>query len=94
MKEMTSIAKCNMSVCMYNQKGMCHTPGITVGPHAECNTYNYAKSKGGFDEVSGAIGACAAADCKFNEQFECRAPNIDVSSHSVHADCKTFSPRI
>lgn len=91
--EMSSISKCNMSVCVYNQKGLCHTPGITVGPHAECNTYSYGSSKGGFTDMKGAIGACAASECKYNEMLECRAPNIDVSSHSTHADCKTFEPK-
>jgi len=82
-----------MSVCVYNQEGLCHTPAITVGPHAECNAYNYGGSNGGFTELKSAIGACGAADCKYNEMLECRAPKIDVSSHSTHADCKTFEPK-
>ena len=36
---MVSISKCSMSTCAYNMDGACHTLAITVGPHAECNTY-------------------------------------------------------
>ena len=45
---MTAISKCNMHTCAYNEDGSCHTLGITVGPHAECNTYVHASSHGGF----------------------------------------------
>ena len=45
---MVSISKCNMSTCAYNMDGACHTLAITVGPHAECNTYVHASSRGGF----------------------------------------------
>ncbi|MDP2920271.1 MAG: hypothetical protein Q8O43_08655 [Dehalococcoidia bacterium] len=40
---MTVISKCNMASCAYNKAGMCRTLGITVGPHAECNTYVHAR---------------------------------------------------
>lgn len=91
--DMSSIMKCNMANCVYNMNELCHTLGITVGPHAECNTYNHGSSKGGFSEVKGGIGACLASECKFNEQLECRAPNINVVSHDRHADCETFERR-
>jgi hypothetical protein len=88
--DMTQILKCNMSTCSYNMNDVCHTPGINVGPHAECNTYTHGSSKGGFQEVEGGIGACLASDCVFNNQLECRASNINVANHDRHADCKTF----
>ncbi len=91
--DMTQISKCVMESCAYNTDGLCHTLAITVGPHAECNTYVHASSKGGFEEANGGIGACLASECKFNDRLECGAPNIDVSSHDKHADCETFEKR-
>ncbi len=91
--DMTPILACNMSTCAYNMNYVCHTPGINVGPHAECNTYIHASSKGGLQEVEGGIGACLASDCKFNERLECQASNISVANHERHADCETFHVR-
>jgi hypothetical protein len=90
---MTEISKCGMSVCAYNKAGSCHTLGITVGPHAECNTYVHHTSRGGFPEVNGGIGACLAASCRFNDQLECRAPDVKVASDDKHADCTTFEKK-
>ena len=87
---MTAISKCNMSTCAYNKEGACHTLGITVGPHAECNTYVHASSRGGFPDIKGGIGACTASSCKFNEKLECQASQVDVDVDAKHADCKTF----
>ena len=90
---MSMISKCNMSTCAYNKDGSCHTLGITVGPHAECNTYVHASSRGGFPEVRGGIGACTASSCKFNNQLECQASKVDISTDDKHADCRTFQKR-
>ena len=87
---MVSISKCNMSTCAYNMDGACHTLAITVGPHAECNTYVHASSRGGFPKVKGGIGACTASNCKFNNKLECQAPQVDVAVDEKHADCQTF----
>lgn len=91
--DISQIAKCDMSSCAYNTSGLCRTLAITVGPHAECHTYNHGSSKGGFKETKGGIGACLASDCKFNDRLECAAPNVNVASHDRHADCETFQPR-
>jgi hypothetical protein len=91
--KMTGISKCNMSICAYNKEGACHTPGITVGPHAECNTYVHHSSRGGFPEVKGEIGACLASSCKFNDKLECQAAEVDVTSDDKHADCATFQQK-
>ncbi len=91
--DMTEILACNMSTCAYNMNDTCHTLGINVGPHAECNTYTHESSRGGFQEVNGGIGACLASNCKFNNQLECRASNINVASHDRHVDCETFQIR-
>ncbi len=91
--DMTNISKCSMENCAYNMDGLCHTLAITVGPHAECNTYIHASSRGGFNNVTGGIGACLATDCKFNKQLECSASKIDVASHDKHADCDTFKKK-
>lgn len=88
--EMSEISKCNMSTCAYNIDSACHTLGITVGPHAECNTYVHASSRGGFRDVQAGVGACLTSNCKFNDQLECRATSINVAVDSKHADCKTF----
>lgn len=88
--EMSRITKCNMSTCAYYKDNRCHTLGITVGPHAECNTFSHASARGGFDEVNGGVGACLAAGCKFNDRLECKASNIDVTAHDRHPDCMTF----
>jgi hypothetical protein len=90
---MTGISKCAMSKCAYNSEGSCHTPGITVGPHAECNTYVHHSSRGGFQEVKGGIGACLAASCKFNDKLECQAPAVNVTSDDKHADRSTFEKK-
>jgi hypothetical protein len=91
--DMTKIDKCNMGNCAYNKEGVCHTLAISVGPHAECNTYVHASSRGGFNDVNGGIGSCLASDCKFNDRLECRASNIEVSGHVKHADCETFEKK-
>ncbi len=91
--EMIDIKTCNVSNCAYNWQNMCHTPGINVGPHAECNTFNHGSRRSGFNEVQGGVGACIASDCKYNQQLECKAPGIDVKTHSEHADCDTFEAR-
>ena len=91
--EMSKITKCDMSACVYNRENRCITMGITVGSHAECNTFNHGSAKGGFDNVNGGVGACLAADCMFNEQLECNAPKISVMTHDRHPDCATFQKR-
>ena len=35
--DMTQILKCDMATCAYNMNEICHTPGINVGAHAECD---------------------------------------------------------
>jgi hypothetical protein len=91
---MTVISKCNMSTCAYNNKDeSCHTLGITIGPHAECNTYVHASSRGGFTEVKGGIGACLTSSCKFNTKLECQAAKVDVAIDDKHADCQTFQAK-
>jgi hypothetical protein len=92
--EMPRITKCNATKCTYNVNNVCRTLAINVGSHAECNTFNAVESgKSGFKEAKGGIGACFASDCKFNSQLQCKAPDVNVTSHSTHADCKTFTPR-
>lgn len=92
--DMSEIARCDMVNCTYNSNRVCHTLGINVGPHAECNTYiTSGNNKSGFKEVKGAIGACLASECKFNDLLECRASNINMGSHQIHADCETFQAR-
>ncbi len=91
--DMTGISKCNMLSCAYNKEGSCHTMGITVGPHAECNTYVHASSRGGFPEVKGGIGACLASNCKFNDMLECKAVEVEVTTDEKHADCATYQQK-
>ena len=92
--EISDIDSCDMTSCSYNMRNQCHTFAISVGPHAECDTFYYrAEDQGGFEETTGKIGACVASNCKFNEQLECKAGNIDVGSHKAHADCRTYEPR-
>jgi hypothetical protein len=55
--KMSKISTCNMSTCAYNKDDQCHTPGITVGPHGECNTFSHASARGGFTDVNGGVGA-------------------------------------
>jgi hypothetical protein len=88
--DMSPIMKCNMATCAYNSKNICHTPGINVGPHAECGTYTHGSAKGGFPDSTGAVGACQATECEFNSRLECKAPDIKVADHDRHADCETF----
>jgi hypothetical protein len=87
---MSVISKCNMSTCAYNMDGGCHTLGITVGPHAECNTYVHTSSRGGFPGTHGGVGACMTSSCTFNDRLECKASKVDVAVDEKHADCKTF----
>ena len=92
--EMVKIKKCDMSVCAFNDNQMCHTMGINVGAHGECNTYKHGSLKGGFTGMQGGVGTCLNSDCRFNERFECTAADIDISSHNDgHADCKTFQTK-
>ncbi len=92
--QMSGISPCNVKNCAYNMDNNCHTPVITVGPHAECNTFNQGSRKNGWKDVKGSVGACLASDCRFNEMLECVAPAIHVINHSEHADCKTFEARV
>ncbi len=91
--DMVQINRCDMITCAFNLNKVCHTPGINVGPHAECHTYIHGSAKGGFKEANGAIGACLASDCKYNDRLECVAPEISVAGHDIHADCETFEER-
>lgn len=91
--ETAQIKMCDMSNCAYNTDDMCHTIGINVGAHAECNTYNHGSSKGGFPDTRTGVGSCFASDCRFNGLLECKVTNISVANHGRHADCKTFQPR-
>jgi hypothetical protein len=91
--DMTVISECSMSNCAYNKEGSCHTLGITVGPHAECNTYVHHSTRGGFPGVQGGIGACLASSCQFNDKLECKADEVDVTSDDKHADCATFKKK-
>ena len=88
--DMSQVGKCNVSTCAYNQENICHTMGINVGAHAECNTFIHGSRKGGFREARAGIGACLASECKHNTELECKAPRIDVTIHNGHADCHTF----
>lgn len=90
---MTPVASCNVSQCTYNKQNLCHTPGINVGHHAECDTYFWRPEKGGMAERKGEVGACQASECTHNEQLECKAQNIDVAGHEGHADCRTFKKK-
>ena len=90
--DMIEINACDKLDCVYNKESRCHTLGITVGPHAECNTFSHASGRGGFDEVNGGVGACLAVDCRFNDSMECQAPSINVTTHARHPDCETFEP--
>lgn len=87
---MTAISKCNMASCAYNKDDSCHTLGITVGPHTECNTYVHASRRGGFAEIKGGVGACMASNCRFNKKLECQADKVDIVIDDKHADCQTF----
>jgi hypothetical protein len=88
--DMSHISTCNMSDCVYNKDSRCRTPGITVGSHAECNTFSHASARGGRDNVMAGVGACLAAGCKYNDMLECKSPNIEVATHDRHPDCMTF----
>ena len=88
--KMVTISKCNVSTCAYNKGESCHTLGITVGPHAECNTYVHASSRGGFPGIQGGIGACLTSNCKFNDKLECQAAEVVVAVDDKHGDCQTF----
>ncbi len=91
--DMSQVRQCSMESCAYNANRVCHTLAITVGAHAECNTYVHGSISGGFKEAMGGVGSCLAAECKFNERLECQAPDIEVSSHGIHADCETFEKK-
>jgi hypothetical protein len=77
----TLIANCGISACACNKQDSCHSLGITIGPHAECNTYVHASSRGGFPEIKGGIGACTASSCKFNNKLECQSPKVNCSGY-------------
>jgi hypothetical protein len=79
-----------MSTCAYNKDNSCRTPGVTIGPHAECNTYVHASSRGGFPGVKAGVGACTASSCKYNDSLECKAEKVAVSMDEKHADCQTY----
>jgi hypothetical protein len=90
--KMSAIRNCSMASCAFNKAGACHTWGITVGPHAECNTFVHASRRAGFPEIKGGVGACLASRCKHNENLECKSFNIDVAvDEEKHADCMTYS---
>ncbi len=92
--EMVKIAMCNVSSCSYNKDGHCHTFGINVGPHSECNTFIVANARGGLLSSSGGVGACIATDCEFNQKMSCAAANIRAEMHNMHADCATYRKKM
>jgi hypothetical protein len=91
--DMVKIRACSVNVCAYNREKQCRTMAITVGPHAECNTFIHASPRAGFPEISGGIGACQASSCKWNSSLECQAPAVNVATDERHADCRTFEQK-
>lgn len=89
--EMSTVESCSQDACSYNEDSDCTTPGINVGPHAECATYvNSGMDGGAGDGATSGVGACVATECEYNEDLECVTPTIRVGSHEIHADCLTF----
>ncbi|NLE02057.1 MAG: DUF1540 domain-containing protein [Fibrobacter sp.] len=90
----SKIIDCQATECVYNKSGQCHTPAITVGDLEPCcDTFFQVKSKGGFLETNGGVGACKVSGCEYNDAFECTASGIHVVMNVDHPDCGTYKPR-
>lgn len=89
---MPKVTGCDVVDCSYNKGAQCHAMAITVGnsSHPMCDTLVKLPSKGGVDDVTGAVGACKSRDCSFNVALECSASEIRVTHHGDHADCQTY----
>ncbi|MDD5457700.1 MAG: DUF1540 domain-containing protein [Candidatus Margulisbacteria bacterium] len=93
--KLVCITDCEVTECAYNKEKMCCTPAITIGDGdcPMCDTSFITKNKGGFDDVSGSVGACKVGSCAYNSAFECIAPGIHVQMHKKHAECGTYMAR-
>jgi hypothetical protein len=87
----STVLKCAVEECAYNQGQECHAPAVSVGSdHPMCDTFT--KSGSPQAEAQPMIAACQTSECKFNQELACQASGINVARHEQHADCQTFSP--
>jgi len=92
--QMIKILDCSVTECVYNRNKQCHTMAIDVGSECpECEAYMTGTMKGGWENLTGGVGACHQSDCAFNRSFECSANGIHIGRHEKHADCETYKSR-
>src|ERR1035437_4990936 len=89
----TMIKNCMLEGCSYNENKRCHAVAITIGDgdHPRCDTFITSKTKGGFAQTMGKVGACKVEKCYYNASLECTSENIKVGFHDQHPDCLTFN---
>jgi hypothetical protein len=95
LEEMSKVAECTVTGCSYNESDACHAGAVTIaGPsgQAGCATFIPLTVKGGFGQVTAAVGACQHLECTHNANLECAAPAIQVGLRgATNADCLTFA---
>ena len=93
--KMSKVAECSVADCAYNESDACHAGAVTIaGPsgQADCVTFIPLSVKGGFGQLTAAVGACQQLECTYNADLECGAPAIQVGVRgSTQADCLTFA---
>ena len=88
------IKQCGMEMCSYNMDKKCHAVAVTIGKNKPCcDTFLKESEKGGFDEITGGVGACKVKNCIHNKSFECSADEISVEQQSRHPYCMTFEKK-
>ncbi len=93
-ENMPKVMKCEATQCIYNKGSQCHTLAITVGDEEPCcDTFKSSQTKGGYQDITGGVGACKVEDCEYNKSFECTAQTIKVIMNGDHPDCGTYEPR-
>lgn len=92
--DMSKVAQCQVTECLYNRDRGCHARAITVGDegHARCDTFATANQHTREKQLAG-VGACKVSDCEYNTDFECQAAEITVDHCQDHADCVTYEKR-
>jgi hypothetical protein len=95
LEQMSKVSECSVDGCAYNDAAACHAGAVTIaGPsgQAGCATFIPLTIKGGFAQVTAAVGACQHAECAHNSHLECGAPAIQVGLRGpATADCLTFA---
>lgn len=88
------VLTCTVTDCGFNKAEECWAQQIQVGDqHPTCDTFTRS-TQVQQSQQEGIVMACRVSECNFNDSQNCHARGITVSTHTEHADCLTFRPKM